>query len=95
MNAARVIAIFKDTKDYCEVLEGPDQPFVDVTSADWVYQYACYGKNKIVFGYTDKLRMGKFLPAATLTRPEFLAMAFRILNEEMPVPTKKSYDDVV
>ncbi len=86
--------VFKNTLDYCKDMTGADEPFSDVSSADWVFQYACYGKDKIVFGYSSGVNKGKFIPGGTLTRPEFLAMAFRILNEIMPTPTVKSYDDV-
>ena len=84
--------VFDEKTDYCG---GNEHPFVDISKSDWSYIYACYGKNKIVTGYESGPNKGKLLPANTLVRPEFLAIAFRILNDEMPSNFESSYSDVM
>lgn len=84
--------LFDPKQDYCL----SNNPFPDVTSNDWAYQYICRGKAlKIITGYLSGVEAGLYLPAKSVNRVEFLALVLRNLpNNAIPPLTSISYTDV-
>jgi hypothetical protein len=80
---------FSGSADYC----AGQNPFPDVTAADWAYQYICRAKAlAVVTGYEAGADAGYFRPGRSVNRAEFLAIILRNLGEIMP--TGSSYTDV-
>jgi hypothetical protein len=87
--ALQTFGKFSLTADYC----GGKNPFPDVTSSAWSYQYVCRAKGLgVVTGYLSGPDAGYFRPARSVNRVEFLAIVLRNLTEAMP--TGSSYNDV-
>lgn len=71
-------------------------PFPDVKSSDWSYQYICRAKDLgIVTGYEGGRDAGYYRPANHVNRAEFLAVVLRSLDEEIPTVNQFSYKDVI
>lgn len=82
---------FDSTKDYCNGVD----PFPDVHSSDWAYQYVCRGKELgIIQGYKAGEDAGKYILGRAVNRVEFLALVLRNLTESMPAIGSVSYSDV-
>lgn len=74
--------LFDDQADYCE----NTNPFPDVTSADWSYQYVCRGKQLgMITGYKAGENAGLFVPANNVMLIEFWALILRNTAEELPL----------
>jgi len=83
---------FDNTKDYCN----GSAPFSDVKASDWAYQYVCRGKDLgLITGYKAGADAGKYIPARSVNRVEFLALLLRNLSEAMPALSSTSYTDVL
>lgn len=83
--------LFDENADYC----GGNNPFPDVTSSAWSYQYICRGKDLgMITGYESGADAGKYIPARSVNRVEFLALILRNLSESMPALSSTSYLDV-
>ena len=80
---------FEASTDYC----GGADPFPDVGTAEWSYQYVCRGKALgMITGYQSGEDKGFYRPVRGVNRAELLAMLLRNLDEAMP--TGASYSDV-
>ncbi len=83
--------LFDGAEDYC----GGEEPFPDVTSSDWAYQYICRGVELgMITGYEGGDDAGYYRPARSVNRVEFLALTLRNLTDDMPDLSSTSYDDV-
>ena len=83
--------LFDDSEDYC----GGTDPFPDVTSSAWSYQYVCRGVELgMITGYEGGADAGYYRPARAVNRVEFLALVLRNLSDAMPSINSTSYDDV-
>jgi len=82
---------FNNSANYCQ----SNDPFPDVTEAEWSYQYVCRGKSLgMITGYLSGADAGFYRPARSVNRVEFLALLLRNLNETMPANDQSSYSDV-
>lgn len=90
--ALNTFKLFDPKQDYCL----GDNPFPDITSKDWAYQYICRGKDlKIITGYLSGVEAGLYVPVKSVNRVEFLALVLRNLpNNVIPPLTSTSYTDV-
>lgn len=83
--------LFDESEDYCNGVD----PFPDVTEADWSYQYICRGVElDMITGYKAGVEAGKYIPARSVNRAEFLALTLRNLTDTMPDLDSESYTDV-
>ncbi len=83
--------LYDKQTDYCL----SSNPFPDITVAEWSYQYICRGKSLgMINGYTSGADAGYYRPARSVNRVEFLALALRNLDENMPSLNSTSYTDV-
>ncbi|HMR01274.1 MAG TPA: choice-of-anchor Q domain-containing protein [Candidatus Gracilibacteria bacterium] len=74
--------LFDDQADYCE----NTNPFPDITSSDWSYQYICRGKQLgMITGYKDGENAGLFVPANKVMIVEFWALILRNTTESLPL----------
>ncbi len=84
------LGLFDENEDYCQ----GQNPFPDVTSADWSYQYICRAVDLgLVTGYEAGPDAGKYVPARAVNRAEALALLLRHL-ESLPTNDSVSFDDV-
>lgn len=82
--------LFNSSKNYCS-----GNPFPDVTTNDWAYQYICRGVELgMITGYASGADAGYYRPARSVNRVEFLALILRNLDETMPSVNSTSYKDV-
>ena len=82
---------YNSTTNYC----GGTNPFPDVTSSSWAFQYICDGKGLgMITGYKSGADAGFYRPARSVNRVEFLALVLRNLSETMPGNSSSSYNDV-
>jgi hypothetical protein len=78
--------------DYCKSVN----PFPDVTSVDWSFQYICKGvQDALITGYKSGADTGFYRPARLVNRAEFAALLLRNLKSEtIPSNSSVSYSDV-
>jgi hypothetical protein len=82
--------LFVSSKNYCS-----GNPFPDVTSAAWAYQYICRGVSLgLITGYASGADAGYYRPARSVNRVEFLALMLRNVDGAMPSIYSTSYSDV-
>lgn len=82
--------LYNQNVNYCV-----QNPFPDVTPVEWSYQYICLGKSlNVITGYKTGVDAGKFIPARSVNRAEFLGLLLRNLKEQMPANNASSYLDV-
>ncbi len=82
--------LYNQNVNYCV-----ENPFPDVTPVEWSYQYICLGKSlNVITGYKTGVDAGKFIPARSVNRAEFLGLLLRNLKEQMPANNTSSYLDV-
>ena len=82
--------LFNAAQNYCS-----GNPFPDVTTNAWSYQYICRGVELgMITGYAAGADAGYYRPARSVNRVEFLALILRNLNETMPSVNSSSYKDV-
>lgn len=82
---------FNDAADYCS----GNNPFPDVTSNSWSFQYICRGVALgMITGYKAGADAGYYRPARAVNRVEFLALLLRNLSDTMPGDDMPSYNDV-
>jgi len=82
---------YTDGTDYCN----GNNPFPDVTSSAWSYQYICQGKTLgMITGYLSGADAGYYRPSRSVNRAEFLALVLRNVSDTMPSVNSTSYDDV-
>ncbi len=82
--------LFNSAQNYCS-----GNPFPDVTTNAWSYQYICRGVELgMITGYASGADAGYYRPARSVNRVEFLALILRNLNETMPSINSSSYNDV-
>jgi hypothetical protein len=83
--------LFSSSMDYCN----SNNPFPDVTSSAWSFQYVCRGVDlNMITGYKSGDDAGYYRPARSVNRVEFLALALRNLSDAMPDTSSTSYNDV-
>lgn len=81
---------FDENEDYCLGVN----PFPDVTSADWSYQYICRAVELgLITGYKSGADAGKYIPARAVNRAEALALLLRHI-ENLPGIDSTSFADV-
>jgi len=84
--------LFDSNADYCK----GTNPFPDVATAAWSYQYICRGVDLgMITGYKSGTDAGKYIPGRSVNRVEFLALILRNLSEAMPALSSASYDDTL
>lgn len=82
---------FNGSADYCN----GQNPFPDVTSNSWAFQYICRGVALgMITGYKAGADAGYYRPARAVNRVEFLALLLRNLSDSMPGNDMPSYNDV-
>ncbi len=82
--------LFSSSKNYCS-----GNPFPDVTTNEWSYQYICRGVALgMITGYASGADAGYYRPARSVNRVEFLALILRNVDETMPGLNSSSYKDV-
>ncbi len=82
---------FNSASDYC----GGNNPFPDVISTSWSFQYICRGVALgMITGYKSGADAGYYRPARAVNRVEFLALLLRNLSDTMPNDDIASYNDV-
>ncbi len=83
--------LFVSNYNYCS----GGNPFPDVTSSAWSYQYICRGKQlDMITGYKSGADAGYYRPSRSVNRAEFLALILRNLNDSMPSIYSTSYNDI-
>lgn len=83
--------LFDDAADYCS----STNPFPDVTSSQWSFQYICRGVDiGMITGYESGEDAGYYRPARQVNRVEFLALILRNVGDTMPSDSSTSYNDV-
>lgn len=88
--ALTTFKLFNANVTYCL-----SNPFSDVTNKEWSYQYICLGKSlNVITGYLSGADAGKYVPARSVNRVEFLALLLRNLKDQMPANSVSSYADV-
>lgn len=81
---------FDSSSNYCS-----GNPFPDVTSVDWSYQYICRGVGLgMITGYKAGADAGYYRPSRSVNRVEFLALLLRNVSDSMPSNNSASYSDV-
>jgi len=82
--------LFENSKNYCS-----GNPFPDVTSSDWAFQYICRGVAlQMITGYQSGDDAGYYRPSRSVNRVEFLALILRNVDSNMPSLTSSSYSDI-
>ena len=83
---------FNSNTNYCS----NNNPYPDVTRADWSFQYVCKGtQDQTITGYLSGDDRGYFRPARTVNMAEFSALLLRNLkNVIQPSSSSWSYEDV-
>jgi|GEM_PF-2910692 len=82
--------LFDVSSNYCS-----SEPFPDVSSSDWSYQYICDASSVgVVTGYQSGPDKGYYRASRNVTRAEFLAILLRSLGDQVPGNDVASYDDV-
>lgn len=82
---------FNANSNYCN----SGNPFPDVTSNAWSYQYICRGVGLgMITGYKSGIDAGFYRPDRGVSRVEFLALLLRNLSDSMPSNSIPSFSDV-
>lgn len=80
---------YNDGSNYCD----GSNPFPDVNSSAWSYQYICRAKAlALVTGYSSGADKGFFRPSRSVNRAEFLAILLRNFSDDLT--SGSSYVDV-
>lgn len=83
--------LFNQSSDYCS----GSSAFPDVPASAWSYQYVCRGVGLgMITGYASGADAGKYVPARSVNRVEFLALILRNVSDTMPNNNSSSYGDV-
>ena len=84
---------FDKNVDYCKGVN----PFPDVTSSDWSFQYVCRGKQLgLITGYKGGVDAGYFRPSRVVNHAEFLTMFLKNITwMSQPTISLPNYSDVV
>jgi len=81
----KTFSLFEEGTKYCQ-----GNPFPDLTSSDWSYEYVCRGKAiGAITGYPDNT----FRPSQNVNRIEFLALLLRNVSDPIPGNDRVSYLD--